>query len=171
MISVKKDEESYFNVTGVNVRDESWMQHSVAKVAHLVLAEIYSMKHACKIHIDFAQQIGVDGPSAGVAMVLALMSAIEDRPIKQDVAVTGEINIVAGYKGKEEQVIITPVGGVHTKILAAQRWGFKKVLIPARNFKYNINPKDYKIKVVGCETLADYVKEILGEKQNGKKKA
>jgi predicted ATP-dependent protease len=54
---------------------------------------------------------------------------------------------------------------VHEKILAAQAWGFKKVVIPHKNFKHSINPKDYEIEVVGAKTLDDYLKEILDGKE------
>jgi len=157
MIKVKKNKSGYFHVTGVSTSAESFIQHSIAKIRH-VISENYDLdpKDDYKTHIDFSQFHGVDGPSAGIAMTLALASIIEWKRIRQDVAVTGEINI----KGDGE-VIVTPVGRVHEKILAAQRWGFKKVLIPTKNFINDIKVKDYKIEIVGCETLEDYKREIF----------
>jgi Lon-like ATP-dependent protease len=150
-------EEGYFHVTGVEtVNLNSWVQHSISKVVH-VFAQKYKINLSkYKTHIDFAQSIGIDGPSAGVTMALALISIYKNKKIRQDVAVTGEINI--GIDGKVE---ITPIGGVHEKIMAAQEIGIKKVLIPKRNYEVNINPADYTIEVVGCETLEDYMREIL----------
>ena len=159
--TVKKKQSGYFHIKGVRTDDDSWIQQSILKVRH-VINQLYNEDPADKrTHVDFAQQVGVDGPSAGVAMTLALISIIENKPLRQDVAVTGEVNIGVGKK-----VLVTPIGGTHEKILAAQRLGFKKVLIPKVNFKYDIKPKDYTIKVVGCEKLEDYKREILCKKKS-----
>ena len=63
----------------------------------------------------------VEGPSAGVTMAILLCSLIEGKPIRQDVAVTGEINI-----GLDDTIQVTAVGGVHEKIKAAEMWGIQK---------------------------------------------
>jgi ATP-dependent Lon protease len=107
-------------------------------------------------HIDFAQAYGVDGPSAGVTMAILLCSLIERKPIRQDVAVTGEINVSV-----DDVVQVTAVGGLHEKIKAAEMWGFKKVIIPAKNYKHSIDPGDYNIAVIAGETLEDYLRESL----------
>ncbi|MDD3311724.1 endopeptidase La [Pseudodesulfovibrio sp.] len=67
-----------------------------------------------------------DGPSAGVTLVTALISALTDTPIHPDLAMTGEISL----RGR-----VLPVGGIKEKILAAVSRGMKKVLIPAQNKK------------------------------------
>ncbi len=67
-----------------------------------------------------------DGPSAGAAMVTAIVSALTDIDIRRDVAMTGEINL-RGY--------VTPIGGLKEKLLAALRGGIKTVLIPQDNEK------------------------------------
>jgi len=67
-----------------------------------------------------------DGPSAGVTLVTALISALTDTPISPDIAMTGEISL----RGR-----VLPVGGIKEKILAAVSRGMKKVLIPAQNKK------------------------------------
>jgi len=155
-----KAKQGYYKVTGIAKPDKAqWIQDSISKVRSVILQK-YEVDIAQQYftHIDFAQAHGVDGPSAGVTMALLLGSLIEGKPIRQDVAVTGEINI-----GINDEIEITSVGGVHEKIKAAEAWGFKKVCIPIKNYKYSINPKDYSIKVVGCKTLDDYWREILGE--------
>lgn len=156
--SVKKAKKGkgYFYVTGVKSGEDTWVQNSIKKV-ETVISQLYGFKLSDRYtHIDFAQTIGIDGPSAGVTMVLALISNIEKKKIRQDVAVTGEINI--GVDGK---IIITPVGGLHEKITAAEELGFKKVLIPKLNYEKDIKPKDYKIEVIPCETLEDYKKVVF----------
>ena len=67
-----------------------------------------------------------DGPSAGVAMVTAIVSVMTGIPVKKDVAMTGEITL----RGR-----ILPIGGLKEKLLAALRGGIKKVLIPEENAK------------------------------------
>jgi len=93
-------------------------------------------------------------------MTILLCSLIEGKPIRQDVAVTGEINV-----GVDGQVPVTAVGGLHEKIKAAEAWGFGKVVIPAKNYKHSIDPTDYDMKVVAGETLEDYLKQCLVDQQ------
>ena len=150
--------KGYYNVTGV-AKGQSFISDSIAKVRSVILQK-YSVDIAQDYltHIDFAQSYGVDGPSAGVTMAILLCSLIESKPIRQDVAVTGEINLGVG-----DSIQITAVGGVHEKIKAAEAWGFKKVVIPQKNFDHSVDVKDYTIKVVPANTLEDYLKECLIE--------
>jgi Lon-like ATP-dependent protease len=152
------DLKGYFKVTGVaKGGKEQFIADSVAKVRSVILQK-YGVDIAQEYftHIDFAQSYGVDGPSAGVTMAILLCSLIEGKPVRQDVAVTGEINV-----GVDGVIQVTAVGGLNEKIKAAQMWGFKKVVIPAKNYKYSTDPGDYKIEVVPAETLEDYLEECL----------
>jgi len=63
--------------------------------------------------------------------------------------------------GVGDSIQITAVGGVHEKIKAAEMWGFKKVVIPQKNYDYSIDTRDYKIQVVPAASLDDYLKECL----------
>lgn len=76
------------------------------------------------IHVNVVGGGRIDGPSAGAAILLAVISAIWERPLRQDVAVTGEISIQGRVK---------PVGGVYEKIFGAQRAALKRVIIPREN--------------------------------------
>ncbi len=78
------------------------------------------------IHINIVGGGRIDGPSAGAAITLAILSAIENRPIPQDIAVTGEISI---------QGRIRPVGGIPEKIYGARQAGVKRVFVPHENAK------------------------------------
>jgi len=77
------------------------------------------------IHVP-AGAIPKDGPSAGVAMYMSLVSLLMGRPVRPDVAMTGEITL---------RGLILPVGGLKEKILAAKQAGIKTVILPARNKK------------------------------------
>jgi len=151
--------KGYYKVTGV-AKGQSFIMDSIAKVRSVILQK-YGLDIAQDYftHIDFAQSYGVDGPSAGVTMAILLCSLIEGRPVRQDVAVTGEINLGVG-----DSIQITAVGGVYEKIKSAEAWGFKKVVVPQKNFEHSIDAKDYGIEVVPAATLDDYLRECLVEK-------
>ena len=152
--------KGYYTVTGVAKGDQSFISDSIAKVRSVILQKYgIDIAQDYLTHLDFAQSYGVDGPSAGVTMAILLCSLIEGKPIRQDVAVTGEINLGVG-----DSIQITAVGGVYEKIKAAEAWGFKKVVIPKKNYEHSIDVKDYRIKVVAAATLDDYLKECLIEK-------
>jgi ATP-dependent Lon protease len=87
------------------------------------LDEDWFAKHDIHVHVP-AGAVPKDGPSAGVAMTVALSSLIGGRPVRNDVAMTGEVTLTG-------QVL--PIGGLKEKSLAAQRAGIKRVLVPERN--------------------------------------
>jgi ATP-dependent Lon protease len=87
------------------------------------LGEKWFAEHDIHIHVP-AGAVPKDGPSAGVAMTVALASLISGRPVRNDVAMTGEVTLTG-------QVL--PIGGLKEKSLAAQRAGIKRVLVPQRN--------------------------------------
>jgi ATP-dependent Lon protease len=87
------------------------------------LGEEWFANHDIHIHVP-AGAVPKDGPSAGVAMTVALSSLVSGRPVRNDVAMTGEVTLTG-------QVL--PIGGLKEKSLAAQRAGIKRVLVPERN--------------------------------------
>jgi ATP-dependent Lon protease len=106
-----------------------------------------------------------DGPSAGVAMYLALVSLLLDRPVKSEVAMTGEISL---------RGLVLPIGGVKEKVLAALRAGIRTVMLPKKNEKdLEDVPADARARLefVFLEKVDDAVKHAIGELPAYKKAA
>lgn len=116
-----------------------------------------SMFDGMDIHLHVpAGAIPKDGPSAGVAMFMALASLLTNRAVPPDIAMTGEISL---------RGLVLPVGGIKDKVLAAQRAGIKRVLLPERNRKdLNEIPADTKeaMQFIWLNTVDEAVDNALG---------
>jgi len=100
------------------------------------------------IHVNIIGGGRIDGPSAGVAIFLAIFSAIKDIPLRQDIAVSGELSI----QGK-----IKAVGGIYEKLYGAKQAGVRTVFIP----RENANDVDIDVKGLEIIPVGD-IEEILG---------
>jgi ATP-dependent Lon protease len=115
------------------------------------------------IHVP-AGAIPKDGPSAGITMATAIASAITGKPVKKDVAMTGEVTL----RGR-----VLPIGGLKEKTLAAKRMGIKTVILPKRNKKdLDDIPKYIKkdMEFVFAETMDDVLKVALKKNSSESKK-
>jgi ATP-dependent Lon protease len=107
------------------------------------------------IHVNVIGGGLIDGPSAGLAVVVAMLSAVQRQAVRQDVAMTGEVSI----QGKIKQV-----GGIPEKIYGARQAGMRKVIIPAEN-KADV-PSDVKgITVVFASTIEEVIPHAMGRQQ------
>jgi len=129
-----------------------------SRATRLMLEKDFHKKYDIHIHIPEGA-IPKDGPSAGIAMCTSLVSTLTKRPVRRDVAMTGEITL----RGR-----VLPIGGLKEKILAAHRGGIKRVIIPKENEK---DLKDIpasivkQIKIIPVEHMDDVLSNslILGE--------
>jgi ATP-dependent Lon protease len=138
--------------------------------AHAALSFIRSNAKTLKLKPDFFTKkeihihlpegaIPKDGPSAGITMAMAMVSAISGKPARSDVAMTGEITL----RGN-----VLAIGGLNEKLLAAKRSGIKTVLIPKENEKDLTEIQDAVkdgLKIVPIEKIEDAMKYVFGEKK------
>lgn len=102
------------------------------------------------IHLNFPGGIPIDGPSAGIAIAMAIYSAIKNIPVSNDIAMTGELSI----RGR-----VKPVGGVAAKIEAAKLAGINKVLIPRENWQETFN--DLGIDVIAVDDIMQVIEQTF----------
>lgn len=120
--------------------------------------------HAIHVHVP-AGAIPKDGPSAGITMATALISAFSGRPVRKDVAMTGEITL----RGR-----VLPIGGLKEKMLAAHRAGIKTFILPEKNRKdlYDVPKAVVKsLNIVFVNHIDEVLKVALSDVVNPKEKA
>jgi ATP-dependent Lon protease len=128
--------------------------------AALTLAKTHLRESLEKVDIHVHVPAGAtpkDGPSAGVAMFLSLISLLSGKPVRADVAMTGEISL---------RGLVLPIGGVKEKTLAALRAGIKTVMLPKRNEKdLEDVPAEARAKLefVFLDRVEDAIRTAIGE--------
>jgi len=106
------------------------------------------------IHIQFVDTHGVDGDSASITIATAIISALENIPIRQDLAMTGSLSV----RGE-----VLPIGGVTAKIEAAARSGVKTIVVPRANMQDVLLDDRFEdmVEVVAVDTLDEVMKYAL----------
>ncbi|MED1674139.1 ATP-dependent protease LonB [Pallidibacillus thermolactis] len=143
-------EEESIGGQGKSIRRKSMAKGSIENVI-TILRSFGVPADEYDIHVNFPGGIPVDGPSAGIAMATGIYSAIYKVPVKNTVAMTGEISIHGRVK---------PVGGVYTKIKAAQRAGVTKVIIPKDNME-SILKEIEGVEIVPVTTLKEVFQHAI----------
>ena len=131
----------------------SWVRGHLDRLPAQV-EEDWFASHDIHIHVP-AGAVPKDGPSAGVAMAVALASLVTGRHVRADVAMTGEITLTGR---------VLPIGGVKEKALAAQRAGIRRAILPARNEGDVAEIPDHQregLEFVYCETIEDALTAAL----------
>jgi ATP-dependent Lon protease len=146
---------------GEVMKESAKIAHSYVRTIaknHSIDPDFYKTKD---IHIHFPEgAIPKDGPSAGVTMVTAIVSALGNIPVKREVAMTGEITL----RGK-----VLAIGGLREKTLAAYRSGVSTVLLPEENMR-DLDDIDAEarahLKFIPCKTASDVLENALAQANN-----
>ncbi|RVU53871.1 endopeptidase La [Anaerosphaera multitolerans] len=140
-------------------------ESAIAAVSYLASNSSYynlepDFRKELDIHIHVPEgAVPKDGPSAGITIATSVLSALTDRPVKKDVAMTGEITL----RGR-----VLPIGGLKEKILAAQRMGIKTVIIPQENERDLAEIEKEvldTLTVIPVKEMKDVEKIALGDKK------
>jgi ATP-dependent Lon protease len=107
-------------------------------------------EHDLHVHVP-AGAIPKDGPSAGITMATAIASRVTCRPVRSELAMTGEITLTG---------MVLPIGGLKEKALAAQRAGINRLIVPRRN-EPDIDDIPEHLRRRMKFTLVDHVDEVL----------
>ena len=127
-----------------------------SRAAALEIAPQLFLESDFHVHVP-AGATPKDGPSAGIAIVTALVSLLLDRSVPAGVAMTGELTL----RGR-----VLPVGGIKEKVLAAKRAGVTRVLLPARNEKDLVDVPEEQLKGLDIELVEDVggvLRSVFGE--------
>ena len=134
------------------------LSHLRSRARDLGISPEFLAKHDLHVHVP-AGAIPKDGPSAGVTMATAMLSAVRDQSVRQDVAMTGEITLSG---------LVLPVGGIREKALAARRFGIKTFILPALN-EPDLDELPAEIRremtFVPVETLEQVIKVAMPESE------
>jgi ATP-dependent Lon protease len=140
------------------------LSYARSQAKKLGIEEDFYQKLDIHIHVP-AGDIPKDGPSAGITMAIALISALTGRPVNRDAAMTGEITL----RGR-----VLPIGGLKEKCLAAFRAGIRTIVLPDRNEKDLDDipkPLQRKLRFVLAKTMTDVLKATLLNKRQKLTKA
>jgi len=141
-------EEEELGEAGHRIRRRSMARGSVENVMTVIRRCLDVDPADFDLHINFPGGLPVDGPSAGVSLLVAAYSAMTGRLVDNEAAMTGEVSI----RGR-----VLPVGGIVPKVEAARRAGARKVIIPKENWQ-DLFREEHDLEIVAIET----VEELIG---------
>ena len=139
------------------------VQIALSLVKSLYPEETFILEtHDLHIHVP-AGAVPKDGPSAGITLVTALASLFTQKPVDPDYAMTGEVSLRGG---------VMPIGGLPEKLMAAQRAGITKVLIPADNADDLDDVAEevkQKLEIIPVRTVEEVLGRLLGKETSGQR--
>jgi len=141
-------EEEEQGSEGKKTRRKSMARSSVENVLTVLRRQMKIEPRNFDIHVNFPGGGPIDGPSAGIAIATATISAIRQQKVDNFLAMTGEISI----RGR-----VKPVGGVAAKIEAAKQAGCKRVLIPKENWQERFAELSGDIEIIPVEELTQVI--------------
>jgi len=144
-------DEEEIGERGRTLKRTSMARSSLENVLTVLSKELGIDPGDYHIHINFPGGVPADGPSAGVTLAVALHSAITGVPVRNDVALTGELSI----HGR-----IRPVGGIVAKLRGAAEAGIHTVLIPSENAQDSFSEYD-NIEVIAVDTISEVLELAL----------
>jgi len=144
------EEEELGGISGRRVRRKSMIKGSVENVLTVIRSHLEADPRNYDIHINFPGAVPTDGPSAGVAIAVAVYSALTEKPVDNFVALTGELSLRGEVK---------PVGGIVAKVEAAWRAGAKRVLIPQENWQESF--RELPLEVIPVRQIQEALKLAL----------
>ncbi len=106
------------------------------------------------VHVNIVGGGRIDGPSAGVAMLIAIISAVKGVPIPQNIAVTGEVSLRGNVK---------PIGSVHEKVFAARQAGIRTVFVPEVNHE-ELPRYISGVRVIGVKSVEEILQYVFDNK-------
>jgi len=144
-------EEQELSMRGQKLRGHSFARSSIQNMLTILQKRYGINPKDYNIHINFPNSAPVDGPSAGVAILCAVYSAITGVPVDSRIAMTGEISI----KGR-----VCAVGGVAEKVDAAMFAGADRIIIPKDNWQERYN--DMAAEVIAISSVAEVMRLVFG---------
>lgn len=152
-------EEEEIEGRGQKLKKHSSINSSVKNVI-TALCEMYDFSpEDYNIHVNFAGSVPVDGPSAGVAVMTAVYSALNNLPLEAPIALTGEISIYGN---------VLPVGEVTAKIKAGVSAGIKKFIIPKENYKPEYKVEFEEAEIVAVESFEEVILSVFAPEKRKK---
>jgi Lon-like ATP-dependent protease len=137
---------------GKKIRRKSMARSSVENVFTVLRRQLGIEPRNYDIHVNFPGGVPLDGPSAGIAIATATVSAICQHKVDNHLAMTGELSI----RGR-----IKPIGGVAAKIEAAMQAGCKRVLIPKENWQERFAELNNSIEIIPVEELTQVLEKAM----------
>jgi Lon-like ATP-dependent protease len=145
-------EEEELESSRKKIRRKSMARSSIENVLTVLRQELAIESKDYDIHVNFPGGVPIDGPSAGIAIAVAVVSAIRQQKVDNYTAMTGELSI----HGK-----INPVGGITAKIEAARQAGCLRVLIPAENWQEQFSKKEFGIEIIPVAKINEVLLKVL----------